>query len=665
VRFTLPLRQVCGDDLPGWVRVQIDQNISDNTERFERIKDVYLEIATALRDADIEHLVLKGFAQWPAYMQGPHVRTQSDVDVFCPPESIFHARDTVCSLGYASHQDFEAKFVDHLPALGRQNNWQWRGRHFEPDIPISVELHFRLWNETDTRLRPMGLEEFWFRRIERQVDGFTCPALDPVDALAYAALHVLRSVLYGGLTPYHVYEIAWFLHTNSDDDAFWKKRDELHHRSLRLLETVCFRLANDWFGCRLPEEVEKEMRSLPPQVELWFQKYRDSRFAFLLDANKDALWLHSSLLESASDKWSVLFKGLFPAPTRPAEGTGRWTPRTYRKFVTHVISQAAFHARLLPRTLWHGFRWWLTNGPSTQFWTLRASVSSMVRKHRWLPPISVLGCTCALVAAVIMGVHFFWQLGTSAALAFACYFWGYATRAFKVIDFPSLLNLPRRQYGKVWDALAATPELAKAAACGHEDESKLRRSASAPVNNLRELAGLRPEDDVLEFGCGVARIGLELAPRCRTWTGADMSANMLATAAERLRGVNNVRLVQLQHVGLDKLDGNSFDLVYSTNMLPHLDEMDRWRYVKDAFRVLRCGGRLCIDGVDLESDEGWGALARGAESSQDLERPPYMPTPSTAAELTTYASRAGFVQIQAHKRSPLVIVTAVKPTSAR
>jgi SAM-dependent methyltransferase len=296
-------------------------------------------------------------------------------------------------------------------------------------------------------------------------------------------------------------------------------------------------------------------------------------------------------------------------------------------------------------------------------WTIRSAASSLIRRHRWVPATTVVACAIVFAGAAIQSAHFFWVLGTCAALAFASYVYGYATRALGVINYPSLLNLPRRQYDAVWDALAATPELAKAAACGCQDESAVRRSAKTPVKNLIELAGVRPEDDVLEFGCGVARIGLELAPRCRSWTGADLSANMLATAAERLRGVNNVRLVKLQHVGLDQMESNSFDLVYSTNMLAHLDEMDRWRYVKDAFRVLRPDGRLCIDNVDLESDEGWGAFARGTESSQELERPPYIPTPSTAAELTTYALRAGFLQIQAHKRTPLVIVTARKPTA--
>ena len=358
VRLTLPLRQVCGDDLPNWVRAEIDSNIADNTERFERIKKDYVEVADALRDASVDHLVLKGFAQWPEYMQGPHLRTQFDIDIFCPPESIFIGRDALSAHGYQWRDGLEPKIVDHLPPLEKQSHYQWRGKLFDPDLPPTVELHFRFWNDVGTRLRPAGLEQFWSRRIERRLDGFTYPALEEVDCLAYSALHVLRSIFLGGLQLYNVYEIAWFLHTNADNGAFWQKRRELHHESLRSLEAVCFRLAQEWFGGRLPEELEREIQCLPTGVHHWFNRYRDSPVAALVRPNKDALWLHLSLLESSSDRQSILWGGFLPLPMRPADPIRRWTPRAYYQYLVHAISRVPHHSRLLPRTLWDGLRWW-------------------------------------------------------------------------------------------------------------------------------------------------------------------------------------------------------------------------------------------------------------------------------------------------------------------
>jgi len=361
VRLTLPLSHRFGDDLPDWVRGEIDKNIADNTERYRRIKTDYLEIANALQKAGIEHVVLKGFAQWPACMQGPHLRGQADIDLYFPPETVFSARDVVCSLGYAWHEDLELKFGDHLLPLEKQIDWQWRGKHFDPDIPVSIELHFRFWNEATTHLRPMGLEQFWFRRIKRQFDGLVCPALDEGDALAYSALHALRHLLSRHLPPYHVYDIAWFLHSKADDATFWKKRGELHHDSLRLLEAVAFRLAKEWFACRLPEELEIEIRSLPAGVQRWFQEYADSPLIALLRSNKDVLWLHLNLLDRRSDKRSILWKSLLPAPRRHEKPVARWTMLNYSQYLIHAISRVPHHLRPLPRMLRHGFhRWWST-----------------------------------------------------------------------------------------------------------------------------------------------------------------------------------------------------------------------------------------------------------------------------------------------------------------
>lgn len=104
---------------------------------------------------------------------------------------------------------------------------------------------------------------------------------------------------------------------------------------------------------------------------------------------------------------------------------------------------------------------------------LRAYASSVVRKHRWLPPTVVFASASIFAAAVVKGSPPYSILASAGALVLASYIWGYAARACRVTDFPSLLNLPRRQYGDVWDALAATPGRARVAACGHEDETSL------------------------------------------------------------------------------------------------------------------------------------------------------------------------------------------------
>src|SRR6266852_5905544 len=141
VHLTLPLRQVCSDDLPNWVREQIDRNITHNTERFRRIRKVYVEIDSVLQSAGAEYIVLKGFAQWPASMQGPHIRTQSDIDLFRPPESILAVRDALSGIGYAPTPGGEPQPKDHLPPLMRETAWQWRGDYYDPEMPLAVDLH--------------------------------------------------------------------------------------------------------------------------------------------------------------------------------------------------------------------------------------------------------------------------------------------------------------------------------------------------------------------------------------------------------------------------------------------------------------------------------------------------------------------------------------------
>lgn len=283
---------------------------------------------------------------------------------------------------------------------------------------------------------------------------------------------------------------------------------------------------------------------------------------------------------------------------------------------------------------------------------LRRSVADFLGKYRWVPLVSVFATGLALTTALILHASLPLELGVAVALALTAYVWGYSAHRFKNILWPSLAHLPRRQYGDVWDSLAGSAKEATAATAGGASDED--------VPNLLQLASVGARDEVLEIGCGVGRLGLGLAPHCRQWTGADISSKTLAYAADRLARLSNVRFVHLPGVGLDGLPHNSFDVAYSVDVFAHLDEIDRWRYVQDAFRVLRSGGRLYIDSIDLESESGWNMFANHARHWQSLERPPYDTRFSTAAELTAYANRAGFGEVRSHHRPPKVIVTAIK-----
>jgi ubiquinone/menaquinone biosynthesis C-methylase UbiE len=283
-----------------------------------------------------------------------------------------------------------------------------------------------------------------------------------------------------------------------------------------------------------------------------------------------------------------------------------------------------------------------------------------VWNHRWTPS------AVASASWLIFLATLFWRRSSltiflSAGVALVCsYAWGYSERAFRLDFTPALTHLKRRQYAEVWDSLASDRDLARLSACGEREEDAVSGSVQGCLRNLLELAKISKTDEVLEIGCGVGRVGRELAAHCKSWTGCDISGNMLSFAKERLLGILNTRLVNLRGAGLSEFKTASFDVVFATNMLGHLDEMDRWRYVEEAFRVLRRGGRLSIDNIDLESDAGWRIFANDARNLGNMERPPYMPRFSTAAEFISYVTRAGFDNVVVHRRSPLVIVVAGK-----
>jgi SAM-dependent methyltransferase len=106
---------------------------------------------------------------------------------------------------------------------------------------------------------------------------------------------------------------------------------------------------------------------------------------------------------------------------------------------------------------------------------------------------------------------------------------------------------------------------------------------------LRQLVhGLGPASKVLEVGCGTGNYLVAIRERigCPCW-GIDPSAEMLAQGAARSGQV------QLSHGKAEDLDfpAGYFDLVFSADVIHHVG--NRTRYIQEAIRVLRSGGRIC------------------------------------------------------------------------
>lgn len=204
----------------------------------------------------------------------------------------------------------------------------------------------------------------------------------------------------------------------------------------------------------------------------------------------------------------------------------------------------------------------------------------------------------------------------------------------------------RGDYKAVWNSLSGSKENAYLYVSGYTDEDKFHADAEDTVDILRDTVGVKPEDTILEIGCGVGRVGRVMSPFVKEWIGCDVSANMLRLAGRRLLGLPNIRLQEISGYDLRPIADNSVDVVYTTVVFMHLEEWDRYNYVLEARRVLKPGGRFYCDNVDLASPAGWAVFEESRKTFRPNERPPQISKCSTQPELETFLKRAGFDRVQ-------------------
>jgi ubiquinone/menaquinone biosynthesis C-methylase UbiE len=222
-------------------------------------------------------------------------------------------------------------------------------------------------------------------------------------------------------------------------------------------------------------------------------------------------------------------------------------------------------------------------------------------------------------------------------------------RVLNVIRHPRrILSWLRRRggYKQGWNHLGSDRRSARAMVDSSRDEQEFARRGRAVAELLADALGLDGSQRVVEIGCGPARIGREIAPRCREWIGLDISGEMLRLARGRVGHLSNVSFHELEGARLDTLADASVDRLYCHSVLAHIDKEDMYRYLREVRRVLVPGGLAYLDTWNLLHEAGWAWFEKSAAQAPLTGRKEsWRPQFATAPEFRELIRRAGLTEI--------------------
>ncbi len=120
---------------------------------------------------------------------------------------------------------------------------------------------------------------------------------------------------------------------------------------------------------------------------------------------------------------------------------------------------------------------------------------------------------------------------------------------------------------------------------------------------LRSL-GLRDGHSVIDVGCGSGRLACQLAPYPGIrYLGTDVVADLLQYA-EQLCARADFRFERTDGTGIPAGEETA-DFVCFFSVFTHLLHEDAFKYVREAARVLRSGGRLVMSFLEFKTPLHW------------------------------------------------------------
>jgi 2-polyprenyl-3-methyl-5-hydroxy-6-metoxy-1,4-benzoquinol methylase len=141
----------------------------------------------------------------------------------------------------------------------------------------------------------------------------------------------------------------------------------------------------------------------------------------------------------------------------------------------------------------------------------------------------------------------------------------------------------------------------KEAAQTWDDKPSRVELATAVAAAMSEAVPLRPEMQIMDFGCGTGLISRALAPKVALITAADTSTEMLMVLKTKARaaGLTRIRPLLLDAT-YEAHPGTSYDAIVSSMVLHHIEDIPT--LVTHLAQWCRPGGWIAL--ADLEPEDG-------------------------------------------------------------
>ncbi len=184
---------------------------------------------------------------------------------------------------------------------------------------------------------------------------------------------------------------------------------------------------------------------------------------------------------------------------------------------------------------------------------------------------------------------------------------------------------------------------------GYWDKPEKYQHHQALLNKnqqLYEKTGINSDEHVLDAGCGIGGSSIWMArEHANRVTGITISAKQAEYAYKHAarHGVKDKVKFEVADFCATPFDDNSFDVVWALESSCHA--LDKSALIKEAYRVLRPGGRLVVcDGFLLQrefNEHQWAAVVACLNGWA-------VPNLCTREEFTGYLTQAGFNDINVH-----------------